>query len=242
MGSTSPVRTVGEPGGDPAGGGDQEVRRRRRPGRTPSAPAAPPRPPRRSGAASRRRRAPGRGRCRGPARPARWGCSSCRRSCGRCRPASPGVKVWRGRVVARDELEQRLVDRAELLGAEVGEVDQPPRLALGLHDRQRPDRGRAGRRCGSRRPARTSAAVGAEQAAEAGQAEPGLAVRAAERVEDQRGGLPQVVVAAAVPAQREAAQPGGGEVLGVALPLRPASASGSSSASRSSATAQNSSR
>ena len=57
-------------------------------------------------------------------------------------PASvSSVKVWVMRVVARDQLEQRLVDRAELLGAEVAEVDRAPRLALGLDDRQCADGG-----------------------------------------------------------------------------------------------------
>ena len=153
-------------------------------------------------AASRRRRAPGRARCRGRARPARTGCSSCRWSCGRCRRAVSRVKVWRDGVVAGDQLEQGLVDRAELLGAEVAEVDQPLRLPLGLDDRERPDRGEqlpvgelgAGQD--------VVAALGRRgRRGRAGRA--GLAVRPAERVQHQRDGLPEVVVAAAVPAARE---------------------------------------
>ena len=66
----------------------------------------------------------------------------------------------------------------------------------------------------ARQPARTSAAVAREQAAEAGQAR--AAARRPARPRASRtsvDGLPQVVVAAAVPSSGQVAQPGGGEVV-----------------------------
>ena len=62
------------------------------------------------------------------------------------------------------------------------------------------------------------ARVGVEQPGEARQAEAGVAV-AAERAQDETLSLPQVAVRAASPHPGQAAQPGGGEVPGVAFAL-----------------------
>ena len=143
---------------------------------------------------------------------------------------------------AGHEFQQRLVDAAEFLGAEVAVVDRALGLALRLDDATASGRRRGGRRWAGRRPVRTSAGAGVEEAAEAGQAELRAAALAAEGVEDEVEGLPQVGVAGAAATLGEAAQPGGGEVVGVPLARATASAPGSRRASRSSATNRKRSR
>ncbi len=104
--------------------------------------------------------------------------------------------------MAGDELEEALVDAAELLGAEVAVVDGATRPTFSrLDDAEVADGGEQGV-VGQGQAGDDVDGPDLEEAAEAGQAQLGSAV-VAEAVEDERERLPEVGVAGAAAASGE---------------------------------------
>jgi hypothetical protein len=116
------------------------------------------------------------------------------------------------------QLQQRLVDAAELLGAQVAVVDRTGGAAGAVGDLAEGAHGREQVCVSQLRAADRAEALGGEQGpAERRQADLWAAVVAAEGVEDEPQGDPEVAVAAAVPSGGQPAQAGGREV-GVVAP------------------------